>query len=86
MPAVAPNPYSDPVFLEQIVKVVAVGMAEASGSAPRQERVVTLVHWVKGMREMGCVTFSREEDAEVAVHWLMRLAQFLVSGGGESCT
>jgi hypothetical protein len=74
VPAVAPNPYSDPVFLEQIVKVVAVGMAEASGSAPRQERVVTLVHWVKGMREMGCVTFSREEDAEVAVHWLMRLA------------
>lgn len=86
MPAVAPNPYSDPTFLEQIVKVVAAGMAKVSGSAPRQVRVVTLVHWVKGMREMGCVTFSREEDAEVAVHWLMRLTQILVSGGGESCT
>lgn len=86
MPAVAPNPYSDPTFLEQIVKVVAAGMAKVSGSAPRQVRVVTLVHWVKGMREMGCVTFSKEEDAEVAVHWLMRLTQILVSGGGESCT
>lgn len=86
MPAVAPNPYFDPTFLEQIVKVVAAGMAKVSGSAPRQVRVVTLVHWVKGMREMGCVTFSREEDAEVAVHWLMRLTQILVSGGGESCT
>jgi hypothetical protein len=86
VPAVAPNPYSDPTFLEQIVKVVAAGMAKVSGSAPRQARVVTLVHWVKGMREMGCVTFSREEDAEVAVHWLMRLTQILVSGGGESCT
>jgi len=86
VPAVAPNPYFDPTFLEQIVKVVAAGMAKVSGSAPRQVRVVTLVHWVKGMREMGCVTFSREEDAEVAVHWLMRLTQILVSGGGESCT
>jgi len=86
VPAVAPNPYSDPTFLEQIVKVVAAGMAKVSGSAPRQVRVVTLVHWVKGMREMGCVTFSKEEDAEVAVHWLMRLTQILVSGGGESCT
>jgi hypothetical protein len=52
-----PNPYSYPVFLEQIVKAVATKMVELLGSAPKLERVVFLVHWVKGMREIGYVTF-----------------------------
>ncbi|KAL9405108.1 hypothetical protein Peur_002080 [Populus x canadensis] len=72
-PTVTPNPYSDPTFLEQLVKAIATGMAAgASNSTPRVERVVTLVHWVKGMREMGCTTYSGEEDAEVAGHWLRK--------------
>ena len=41
---VAPNPYSDPAFLEQLVKAVAAGMvAGALNATPRAERVITLV-------------------------------------------
>jgi hypothetical protein len=44
---VTPNPYSDPTFLEQLVKAVAAGMAAgASNSTPRAERVITLFQWV----------------------------------------
>ena len=66
---VTPNPYSDPTFLEQLVKAIATGMVVgASNSTPQAERVVILVQWVKGMWEMGCMTYSWEEDAEVAGH------------------
>lgn len=68
MPVVAPNPYSDLAFLEQILRAVVVEMAEAFSLALKPERVVTLVLWVKRMREMGCVTLSGEEDVEVAGH------------------
>jgi hypothetical protein len=68
VPVVAPNPYSDLAFLEQILRAVVVEMAEAFSLALKPERVVTLVLWVKRMREMGCVTLSGEEDAEVAGH------------------
>ena len=52
------NPYSDRIFLKQLVKEVATGMpAGVSNSTHRAERVITLVEWVKGMREMGCVTY-----------------------------
>jgi len=38
------NPYSDPTFLEKLVKAVAAGMAAgASNSTPRAKRVITLV-------------------------------------------
>lgn len=75
---VTPNPYSDPTFLEQLVKAVAAGMAAgASNSTPRAERVITLVQWVKGMREMGCTTYSGEEDAEVAGHWLRKVERVI---------
>jgi len=51
-----------------VTKAVAIGMAAgASNSTPRAERVITVVQWVKGMREMGCTTYSGEEDAEIAV-------------------
>jgi hypothetical protein len=29
------------------------------------------------MREMGCVTLSGEEDAEVAVHWLRKVEKVM---------
>jgi hypothetical protein len=75
---VTPNPYSDPTFLEKLVKAVAAGMAAgASNSTPRVERVITLVQWVKGMREMGCTTYSGEEDAEVAGHWLRKVERVI---------
>jgi len=77
-PMVTSNPYSDPTFLEQLVKAVATGMAAgASNSTPRVERVVTLVQWVKGMRKMGCTTYSGEEDAEVAGHWLRKVERVI---------
>jgi hypothetical protein len=75
---VTPNPYSDPTFLEQWVKAVAAGMAAgASNYTPRAERVITLVQWVKGMREMGCTTYSGEEDAEVAGNWLRKVERVI---------
>jgi hypothetical protein len=56
--------------MEHIVRAVAAGMAVgASSTAPRSGGVVTIVHWVKGMREMSCMTYHGEEDAEVAGHW-----------------
>jgi hypothetical protein len=62
-PMATPNPYSNPAFLEQLVKVVAERIAARTSSpASRVERVVTLVQWVKGMREMSCTTYSGEED------------------------
>jgi len=70
-PVAGSNPFSDPAFMEHIVRAVAVGMvAGASGTAPRTGGIVTIVHWVKGMREMGCMTYGGEKDAEVARHWL----------------
>lgn len=32
----------------------------------RVEKVVTIVNWVKGMREMGCMTYLRKNDDELA--------------------
>jgi hypothetical protein len=77
-PKVTPNLYSDPIFLEQLVKAIAARMAAgASNSTPRVERVVTLVQWVKGMHEMGCTTYSGEEDTEVAGHWLRKIKRVI---------
>ena len=53
---------------------MAVGM---SSPTPRAERVVTLVQWVKGMQEMGCTTYSGEEDTEVAGHWLRKIERVI---------
>ena len=62
------NPYLDPMFFEQLVKVVVAGMVVgASNSTPRAERVITLIQWVKDMQEMGCTTYSGEEDTERAL-------------------
>ena len=73
-----PNPYSDPVFLEQLVKAVVAGMAAGALHAPpRVEKVVTLVQWVKGMHKMGCTTYSGEEDAKVAGHWLRKVERVI---------
>jgi hypothetical protein len=57
-PVVGSNPFSYPAFMEHIVRTVAVGMVVgASSTAPRSGGVVTIVQWVKGMREMGCMTY-----------------------------
>jgi hypothetical protein len=77
-PVAGSNPFSDPAFMEHIVRVVAARMVEgASGTAPRTGGVVTIVHWVKGMREMGCMTYGGEEDAEVAGHWLRKVERVI---------
>jgi len=69
-PVAGSNPFSDPAFMEHIVRAVTPGMvAGASGTAPRTGGVVTIVHWVRGMREMGCKTYGGEKDAEVVGHW-----------------
>jgi len=72
------NPFSDPAFMEHIVRAVVAGMvAGASSTAPRSRGVVTIVQWVKGMREMGCMTYRGEEDAEVARHWLRKVERVI---------
>ena len=77
-PVAGSNPFSDPAFMEHIVRAVAVGMvAGASSTAPRSGGVVTIVQWVKGMREMGCMTYHGEEDAEVARHWLRKVERVI---------
>jgi hypothetical protein len=38
----------------------------------------TLVYWVKNMREMGCIPFLGEEDAEVVRYWLLKVGQSLL--------
>jgi hypothetical protein len=48
-----------------------------NGSASRLERVVTLVHWVKGIREIGCVTFLGEDDVKIARHWLRKIERVM---------
>jgi hypothetical protein len=42
--------------------------ARASSTAPSPGGVVTMVQWVKGIREMGCMTYLGEEDVVVAWH------------------
>lgn len=75
---VAPNLYSDPAFMEHIVQAVATGMATGTSNvASRSERVVTIVQWVKSMWEMSCRTFSGEEDAEVAKHWMRKVERVI---------
>ena len=61
---VGSNPFLDLAFMEHIVRVVTVGMVVgASSTDARSGGVVTIVQWVKGMREMSCMTYSGEEDA-----------------------
>jgi hypothetical protein len=77
-PVAVSNPFSNPAFMEHIVRAIAAGMvAGASGTAPRSGGVVTIVQWVKGMREMGCMTYDGEEDAEVVGHWLRKVKRVI---------
>jgi hypothetical protein len=81
-PPVAPvdwsNPFLDPAFMDHIVRAIAVGMATgASSTTLRSGGVVTIVQWVKGMREMGCMTYHGEEDAEVVEHWLRKMERVI---------
>jgi hypothetical protein len=64
--------------MEHIVRAVAAGMvAGASNTTPRSRGIVTIVQWVKGMREMSCMTYRGEEDAEVAGHWLRKVERVI---------
>jgi hypothetical protein len=55
--------------MDHLVRSLTAGMAaKAFSTAPRLERVVTIVQWVKGMQEMGYVTYCGEEDVEVVRH------------------
>jgi hypothetical protein len=77
-PVAGSNSFSDPAFMEHIVIAVAAGMvAGASSTTLRSEGVVTIVQWVKGMREMGCMTYCGEEDAKVARHWLRKVERVI---------
>jgi len=74
-PVVGSNPFSNPAFMEHIVRAVAAGMvAGASSTNPRSEGVVTIVQWVKGMREMGCMTYHGKEDVG---HWLRKVERVI---------
>jgi hypothetical protein len=77
-PVAGSKPFSDPAFMEHIVRAVAAGMvAGASNTTPRVGGVVTIVQWVNGMREMSCMTYRGEEDAEVAGHRLRKVERVI---------
>ena len=71
---VTPNPYSNPIFFEQLAAGDGRRCIQFHSSSRKR---VTLVQWVKGMREMGCTTYSGEEDAEVAGHWLRKVERVI---------
>jgi hypothetical protein len=50
-------------------------MTEMAGplSTALRDNVVTLVRWVKSLRELGCEAFMGEEDAEIAGRWLRKI-------------
>ena len=52
-------------------------LTRATGSVSR-DNTFTLVHWVKGMRDMGYVSFLGVEDAEIIGHWLWKVEESLV--------
>jgi len=57
-PVAESNLFSDPAFMQHIVRAVAAGMvAGTSNMTPRSGGIVAIVQWVKGMREMGCMTY-----------------------------
>jgi hypothetical protein len=61
--------------MEHIVRAVAAGMvAGSSSTTPRLGGVVTIVQWVKGMREMGYMTYNAEEDVG---HWLRKVERVI---------
>jgi hypothetical protein len=61
--------------MDHIVRAVAAGMiAGASSTTPRSRGVVTIVQWVKGMGEMGCMTYYGEEDAG---NWLRKMERVI---------
>jgi len=77
-PVAGSNLFSDYAFMKHIVRAVAAGMvAGASGTTPRLGGVVTIVQWVKGMREMGCMTYGGGEEAEVAGHWQRKVERVI---------
>lgn len=72
-----PIPPWDTISLGQIIKVVMAGLIGATGSVSR-DNTFTLVHWVKGMRNMGYVSFLGVEDAEIIRHWVQKVDESLV--------
>jgi hypothetical protein len=50
-------------FYRVVIRIVA------SSATSRVKKVITLVQWVKDMRELGCVPYLGEENAEVAGYW-----------------
>ena len=71
-PGVAPPPYPDPAYFAQLVRAVMTEMAGPLSTTLR-DNVVTLVRWVKSLRELGCEAFMGEEDAEIAGRWLRKI-------------
>jgi len=76
-PVAAPAPYTDPIFLAQVVRAVIESMsgttvlvAPAPPPAPitlvSSDNITVLVRIVKNMRELGCEAFLGEQDAEIA--------------------
>jgi len=49
-------------------------MAGPFSTTPR-DIVVTLVRWVKSMRELGCEAFMGEEDAKIDGRWLRKIVR-----------
>jgi len=76
---VALAPYSNLVFLEHLIKAIAARVAGAFSAAPKVEKMVTLVHQVKGIREMGCTTYSREKDFKVVGNRVRKMGKSVES-------
>ena len=83
-PVAAPAPYTDPVFLAQVVRAVIESMSGTTvpvAPAPppalitlvSSDNITLLVRTVKNMRELGCEAFLGEQDAEITGRWLRKV-------------
>jgi len=57
--------YQDPTYLKHIIRVVVSGLKRATIVVCR-DSALTLVHWVKSMRDIGCILFLVKKDVEVS--------------------
>jgi hypothetical protein len=70
--------YQDPTYLKHIVRVVVSGLKRITIVVCR-DSALTLVHWVKSMRDIGCILFLEEKDVEVSELWLRKVRRLLLT-------
>jgi hypothetical protein len=72
VPATTPLLHMDPTSLQQIVRAIVSKMSRPISTVGR-ESVHPLVYWIRCMRDIGCVPFIDDEDAEIVGQCQKRL-------------